>query len=169
MLYRIRKFLRYQGEGGRAGPDPRVQICISTFKLRTVTVQFKKSRNLQKMCELFNIFMKTVQGIFTKAPERDTKSGPDSRIRTHKKTLKMQNADKRGSRRDPDPNQINATILKSGSVNFFMRTPDSHWIHTYSTDPLLWILKPQTYACVKGFFFRYAVREMFNPGFFEGE
>ncbi len=59
MPYRIRKFLRYQGEGGRADPDPRVQICISTFKLHTVTVQFKKSRNLQKMCELFNIFMKT--------------------------------------------------------------------------------------------------------------
>jgi hypothetical protein len=87
MPYRIRKFLRYQGEGGRADPDPRVQICISTFKLCTVTVQFKKSRNLRKMCELFNIFMKTFQGIFTTAPERDTKSGPDSRIRTHKKKL----------------------------------------------------------------------------------
>ncbi len=35
----------------------------------------------------------------------------------------------------------------------------------YGTDPLLRILKPQTTACVKGFFVRYAVREMSNPGF----
>jgi hypothetical protein len=34
-----------------------------------------------------------------------------------------------------------------------MRTPDSHWICRYGTEPLLWILEPQTTACVNGFSF----------------
>jgi hypothetical protein len=113
----------------------------------------KKSKFTQKMARILKYFIKTVQAIFFKAAEWDTKPGPDLWTRSRQKSLKMWNAYKPGSGRGPDPKI--ETKVTGIQIHKFLCGPQIRTgsiLHTYGTDPLLRILEPQRKSMCEGIF-----------------